>query len=96
VGIWKVEVLHPFLEYFFHENLLESLDVKQKIGAPNIFALAFYRSQNVLCQSKLFEPTKKFDCVVECLFKNFFVGTKTNLLNTNHLFCLEQNVFDWH
>ena len=27
-GLLKVEVFHPFLEYFFHENLnLESLDL---------------------------------------------------------------------
>ena len=26
-------------------------------------ALSFYRSQNVLCRSKYFEPFKKFDCI---------------------------------
>ena len=42
-------------------------------------ALSFYRSQNVLCQSKYFEPGQKFDCI-QCLFKNFCAGTKKNLL----------------
>ena len=27
------------------------------------YALAFYRSQNVLCQSKFYEPAQKFDCI---------------------------------
>jgi hypothetical protein len=26
-------------------------------------ALSFYRSQNVLCRSKFFEPVQKFDCI---------------------------------
>ena len=26
-------------------------------------ALSFYRSQNVLCRSKFFEPAQKFDCI---------------------------------
>ena len=27
------------------------------------YALSFYRSQNVLCRSKCFEPVQKFDCI---------------------------------
>ena len=27
------------------------------------YALSFYRSQNVLCRSKFFEPVQKFDCI---------------------------------
>ena len=27
------------------------------------YALSFYRSQNVLCRSKFFEPVLKFDCI---------------------------------
>ena len=27
------------------------------------YALSFYRSQNVLCRSKFFEPAQKFDCI---------------------------------
>ena len=27
------------------------------------YALSFYRSQNVLCWSKFFEPAQKFDCI---------------------------------
>ena len=34
------------------------------------FALSFYRAQNVLCWSKLFEPAQKFECI-QCLLKNF-------------------------
>jgi hypothetical protein len=35
-------------------------------GVPAMFtsnALSFYRSQNVLCPSKFFEPTQKFDWI---------------------------------
>ena len=32
--------------------------------------MSFYRSQNVLCRSKFFEPAQKFDC------KNFCASTK--------------------
>ena len=28
-----------------------------------IYALSFYRFQNVLCRSKFFEPAQKFDCI---------------------------------
>ena len=28
-----------------------------------IHALSFYRSQNVLCRSKFFEPAQKFECI---------------------------------
>ena len=28
-----------------------------------VYALSFYRSQNVLCQSKFFESAQKFDCI---------------------------------
>ena len=31
--------------------------------SPSPYALSFYRSQNVLCQSKFFEPAQKIDCV---------------------------------
>ena len=31
------------------------------LGLSN--ALSFYRSQNVLCRSKFFEPAQKFDCI---------------------------------
>ena len=31
--------------------------------ADVIYALSFYRSQNVLCRSKLFEPAQKFECI---------------------------------
>ena len=27
------------------------------------YAVSFYRSQNVLCRSKFFEPAQKFDCI---------------------------------
>ena len=29
----------------------------------SFYALSFYRSQNVLCWSKYFEPAQKFDCI---------------------------------
>ena len=57
-------------------------------GQPH--ALSFYRSQNVLCRSKFFEPAQKFDC------KNFCAGTKTNFTECKSYFCLAQNVCDWH
>ena len=39
--------------------------VAHQILSPisNSDALSFYRSQNVLCQSKCFEPAQKFDCI---------------------------------
>merc|ERR1712051_470882 len=58
-------------------------------------ALSFYRSQNVLCRSKFFEPAQKFNCIW-CLFKNFCAGTKTNFTECKSSFCLAQNVCDWH
>ena len=43
----------------------DSTQTRRKVS-PNevyIFALSFFRSQNVLCRSKFFEPTQKFDCI---------------------------------
>ena len=56
-------------------------------------ALSFYRSQNVLCQSKFFESAKKFDCI-QCLFKNLCAGTKTYFTDALS-FYRSQNVVGW-
>jgi hypothetical protein len=32
-------------------------------GRSQTTALSFYRSQNVLCRFKVFEPAQKFDCI---------------------------------
>ena len=61
----------------------------------SIYASSFYRSQNVLCRSKFFQPAQKFDCI-QCLFKNFCAGTKTNFTECKSSFCLAQNVCDCH
>ena len=69
-----------------------------KVALMNLFytyALSIYRSQNVLCGSKFFEPAQKFDCIY-CLFKNFCAGTKTNFTECKSSFCLAQNVWDCH
>ena len=58
-------------------------------------ALSFYRSQIVLCWTKYFVPAQKFDCI-QCLFKNFCAGTKTNFTECKSSFCLAQNVCDCH
>ena len=58
-------------------------------------ALSFYKSQYVLCRTKYFEPAQKFDCI-QCLFKNFCAGTKTNFTDFKSSFCLPQNVCDCH
>ena len=58
-------------------------------------ALSFYRSQNVLCWSKYFEPAQKFDCI-QGLFTNFSAGTKTNFTECKSSFFLVQNVCDCH
>ena len=41
-------------------DLGEDLDCE---GLQSIYALSFYRSQNVLCRSKFFEPAQKFDYI---------------------------------
>ena len=48
----------------------------------NSDALYFYRSQNVLCQSKFFEPAQIFSASS----KIFVPAQKPNLLNANHRF----------
>ena len=57
--------------------------------------LVLYRSQNVLCRSKCFEPAQKFD-FIQCLFKTFCAGTKNNFTECKSSFCLAQNVCDCH
>ena len=45
---------------------------------PEIYALSFYRSQNVLCRSKNL-------IIFSASSKTFVPAQKTNLLNGNHL-----------
>ena len=61
-----------------------------------IYALSFYRSQNVLCcRYKFFEPVQIFDCIYN-LFKTFCANTKTNFTECKSSFCLAQNICDCH
>ena len=55
------------------------------------YALSFYRSQNVLCQSKCFAPFQKFDCI-QCLFKNICASTKTCFTECKSSFFLAQHI----
>ena len=50
-------------------------------------ALSFYRSQNVLCRSKFFEPAKNLTAF-SASSKPFVLAQKPILLNANHLLCL--------
>ena len=59
------------------------------------YALSFYRSQNDLSWSKFFEPSQKFDCI-QCLFKNFCAGIKTNFTEFKPSICLAQNFLKRH
>ena len=68
---------------------VKTTDQRQK----QTYALSFYRSQNVLCQSKFFESAQNFECI-QCLFKNFCAGTKTNFTECKSSFVLVQNVCD--
>ena len=101
----KIEFFFPLFPYYYPSSV--SLAYKQttrfqtfKISSYHTcygatYALSFYKSQNVLCQSKFFEPAQKFDCI-QCLFKNFCVGTKTNFTECKSSFCLAQNSCNWH
>ena len=51
-------------------------------------ALSLYRSQNVLCRSKCFEPAQNFWLCT--------AGTKTNFTECKLSFCLAQIVCDCH
>ena len=43
-------------------NLTKAPNNKHENGINLTNALSFYRSQNILCQSKPFEPAQKFEC----------------------------------
>ena len=95
--IWwlHIEVLHPgWREPLVAYQYLLTAQILQQLCYVT-YALSFYRSQNVLCQSKFFEPAQKFDCI-QCLFKNFCAGTKTNFTECKASFCLAQNFCDCH
>ena len=49
------------------------------------FALSFYRSKNVLCQSKFFEPAKNLTAF-SASSKTFVLAQKPILLNAKHLY----------
>ena len=59
------------------------------------YALSFYKSQNVLCLSKLFEQAQKFECI-KCLFKNYCASTETNFTERKSSFCQAQIFCDCH
>ena len=48
------------------------LTKKRKWPMKGINALSFYKSQNVLCRSKYFEPVQKIDCIYVVPLQNQF------------------------
>ena len=62
----------------------DSTQTRRKVSSNEvyIFALSFYRSQNVLCRSKFFEHLTAFSASS----KPFVPAKKPILPNTNHLF----------
>ena len=47
----------------FNEDCSLKLDIQSNLNFNKTNALSFYRSQNVLYQSKFFESAQKFDCI---------------------------------
>ena len=76
-----------------HFQKVKTLDQPEIIF--ELYALSFYRSQNVLCRYKFFEPAQKYDWTYY-LFKNFCAGTKNNFTECKSSFCLAQNLCDCH
>ena len=57
--IWiRVE---DIVDYHFSDKT--KLEIKLLYHETNTYALSYYRSQNVLCRSKFFEPAQNFDCI---------------------------------
>ena len=56
-----------------------------------IYALSFYRSQNVLCCSKFFEPAQKFIYTL-CQLQTFCARQKDDLHSVKLVFVPAQNV----
>ena len=58
-----------------------------------------FTGRKMFCASSNFlSQPKKFDCI-QCLFKNFFAGTKTNFNECKSSFCLAQYLIKflvWH
>ena len=90
-----------YMKYHFQNLTLVFSCNERKINQvnakkPDMFllhatnALSLYRSQNVLCRSKLFGPDQKLSCNQYCS-KGFCAGTKTNALS----FYRSQNVLCW-
>ena len=63
---------------------LESKTIPGVYLLSNAYALSFYRSQNILCPSKLFGPDQTLNCIY-CCTKGFCASTKTKFTNGNHL-----------
>ena len=70
----KIQILLCLVELLLVELIIKVRPKNKYLGPlfvikPNYFknqcsfALSFYRSQNVLCRSKFFEPAQKFDCI---------------------------------
>ena len=51
----SLELDRSFLQLFQHYFIVET--------HPGTYASSFYKSQNVLCRCKFFEPAQKFDCI---------------------------------
>ena len=59
------------------------------------YALSFYRSQNVLCLSKFFEPAQKFICIL-CQSQTFCARQKDDLHSVKLVFVPAQKFLKRH
>ena len=71
-----MEVLHPFLEYFFHENLLESLDVKQKMVRRTFLPCPFTGPKMFCASPNYLSQPKNLTVLLSAFSKTFLLAQK--------------------
>ena len=93
---YQTNLTNVFDQLLQNESFVDvTLTTGKSCRLQKSYVLLFYRSQNVLCWSKFFEPAQKFACIY-CLFINFWAGTKLGpkmFWACPYFFCQTKNLF---
>jgi hypothetical protein len=100
--VFTIPIYEFFHQYFSVEKVNKFLIGQEaffitleRLRKKKIYALSFYRSQNVLGWSKFFLSDQKFIYVL-CWSQTFCARPKDEFYIVNSFFVPAQNILEWH